>query len=151
MNIDKMKLKTDERAIFALRELYGKYGYSQYKMSKFEEYDLYVRNKNFLISDNIITFTDTNGKLMALKPDVTLSIIKNSKDEADQLQKVYYNENVYRISGSTKAFIYADSTNNSASQTSGTLVYTGAQSLVYVIPVLAVVAIASLIVIKKRS
>ena len=54
-------------------------------------------------------------------------------------------------SGSTKAFIYADSTNNSASQTSGTLVYTGAQSLVYVIPVLAVVAIASLIVIKKRS
>ena len=104
MNIDKMKLKTDERAIFALRELYGKYGYSQYKMSKFEEYDLYVRNKNFLISDNIITFTDTNGKLMALKPDVTLSIIKNSKDEAAQLQKVYYNENVYRISGSTKAF-----------------------------------------------
>ena len=54
-------------------------------------------------------------------------------------------------SGSTKAFIYADSTNNSASQTSGTLVYTGAQSLVYIIPVLAVVAIASLIVIKKRS
>lgn len=54
-------------------------------------------------------------------------------------------------SGSTKAFIYADSTNNSASQTSGTLVYTGAQSLVYIIPVLAVVAVASLIVIKKRS
>ena len=52
-----MKLKTDERAVFALRALYGGYGYSQYKMSKFEEYDLYVRNKNFLISDNIITFT----------------------------------------------------------------------------------------------
>ncbi len=104
MKIDDMMLKTDERAIFALRSLYSKYGYSQYKMSKFEEYDLYVRNKNFLISDNIITFTDTNGKLMALKPDVTLSIIKNSKDEADRVQKVYYNENVYRISGSTKAF-----------------------------------------------
>ncbi len=104
MSIDEMKLKADERAIFALRALYGKYGYSQYKMSKFEEYDLYVRNKNFLISDNIITFTDTNGKLMALKPDVTLSIIKNSKDEADRVEKVYYNENVYRISGSTKAF-----------------------------------------------
>lgn len=104
MNIDEMKLKADERAIFALRALYGQYGYSQFKMSKFEEYDLYVRNKNFLISDNIITFTDTNGKLMALKPDVTLSIIKNSKDEADRVEKVYYNENVYRISGSTKSF-----------------------------------------------
>ena len=104
MKLDEMKLKTDERAMFALRALYGRYGYSQYKMSKFEEYDLYVRNKNFLISDNIITFTDTNGKLMALKPDVTLSIIKNSKDEAGKLEKVYYNENVYRVSGATHSF-----------------------------------------------
>ena len=32
-----------------------------------------------LVSENIITFTDTNGKLMALKPDVTLSIVKNGK------------------------------------------------------------------------
>ena len=54
-----------------------KYGYSQFKMSKFEEYDLYAKNKNFLVSDNIIAFTDINGKLMALKPDVTLSIVKN--------------------------------------------------------------------------
>ena len=30
---------------------------------------------DFLVSDRVITFTDTNGKLMALKPDVTLSII----------------------------------------------------------------------------
>ena len=53
--------------------------------------------------------------------------------------------------GSTKAFIYADSTNNSASQTSGTLVYTGANDLLFVVPVLAVVAVATLVVIKKRS
>ena len=87
MNIN--VLKNDEKAIFSLRELYGKYGYSQFKMSKFEEYDLYVRNKNFLVSDNIITFTDTDGKLMALKPDVTLSIIKNSKDTEKAVQKLY--------------------------------------------------------------
>jgi ATP phosphoribosyltransferase regulatory subunit len=76
----------------------------QYKMSKFEEYDLYVRNKNFLVSDHIITFTDTDGKLMALKPDVTLSIIKNTKDIGDSVQKVYYNENVYRVSKGTNSF-----------------------------------------------
>ena len=98
MNLDNSVLKNDEKAVFQLRSLYRKYGYSQYKMSKFEEYDLYVRNKNFLVSDNIITFTDTDGKLMALKPDVTLSIIKNTKDESDSVQKVYYNENVYRVS-----------------------------------------------------
>lgn len=97
-------LKNEEKAIFALRSLYQKYGYMPYKMSKFEEYDLYLKNKNFLVSDNIITFTDTDGKLMALKPDVTLSIIKNMKDKSNCVQKVYYNENVYRVSKGTKAF-----------------------------------------------
>ncbi|MBR2338850.1 MAG: ATP phosphoribosyltransferase regulatory subunit [Clostridia bacterium] len=97
------QLKNDEKAVFALRELYGRYGYIPYKMSKFEEYDLYVRNKDFLISDSVITFTDTNGKLMALKPDVTLSIVKNSRD-GEGVQKLYYHENVYRVSGSTHTF-----------------------------------------------
>ncbi len=97
-------LKSDEKAILSLRSLYGKYGYLPYKMSKFEEYDLYVKNKDFLVSDSVITFNDTNGKLLALKPDVTLSIIKNSTDEAGCKQKVYYNENVYRIWGSTRQF-----------------------------------------------
>ena len=97
-------LKQDERAIFGLRSLYRSFGYTQFKMSKFEEYDLYVRNKSFLVSDHIITFTDTNGKLMALKPDVTLSIVKNSKDTPDSVQKVFYDENVYRVSGGHSSY-----------------------------------------------
>ena len=97
-------LKNEEKAIFALRELYTAFGFSQYKMSKFEEYDLYVKNKDFLISDSVITFTDLGGKLMALKPDVTLSILKNGKDTEGCVQKVYYNENVYRPSGNTGSF-----------------------------------------------
>ena len=97
-------LKYEEKAIFGLRALYRKYGYTQYKMSKFEEYELYVRNKDFLVSDNVITFTDTNGRLMALKPDVTLSIIKNGSDDEGVVQKVYYNENVYRVSKGSHQF-----------------------------------------------
>lgn len=88
----------------ALCTLYESYGYTQYNMSKFEAYDLYVRNKDFLISDNVITFTDTNGQLMALKPDVTLSIVKNNRDEPGCVQRVYYQENVYRISKGTHCF-----------------------------------------------
>jgi ATP phosphoribosyltransferase regulatory subunit len=65
-------------------------------MSRFEEYDLYVRNKDFLQSQQVITFADRSGKLLALKPDVTLSIIKNAPDEAGCVQKMYYNESVYR-------------------------------------------------------
>lgn len=103
MELKSEYMRTEEKVIFALRELYTKYGYAQFKMSKFEEYDLYVRNKDFLVSDSIITFNDTNGKLMALKPDVTLSIIKNSAD-TNGVQKLYYNENVYRVSKNTHSF-----------------------------------------------
>lgn len=95
-------LREEEKVIYSLRALYQHYGYAPYKMSRFEEYDLYARNKDFLISDDIITFTDTNGKLMALKPDVTLSIVRNVRD--NRTRKLYYTENVYRVSGSTRAY-----------------------------------------------
>lgn len=104
MNIESKILKPDERVACVLRSLYRNLGYCQYKMSKFEEYALYVRNKDFLVSDGIISFTDTNGRLLALKPDVTLSIINNSKDLPGQLQKLYYDENVYRISKSSRSY-----------------------------------------------
>ena len=40
---------------------------------------------------------------MALKPDVTLSNVKNA-NEGEGLQKVYYSENVYRTSPMTRSF-----------------------------------------------
>ncbi len=94
----------EERIIFQLRSLYDRYGYTQFKMSKFEEYDLYAQNKDFLISDSVLTFTDLDGKLMALKPDVTLSIVKNCNGAPSAVQKLYYNENVYRVSGTSRCF-----------------------------------------------
>ncbi len=104
MNVNENVLLPGEKTVFALRELYLSYGYKPYRMSKFEEYDLYADNKDFLVSDNVITFTDTDGKLLALKPDVTLSIIKNTTDTPDERQKVFYNENVYRVSKGTGTF-----------------------------------------------
>ncbi len=103
MLIDEKKLSNEERATLALRSLYERFGYLHYRMTKFEEYDLYLRNRDFLVSENLITFTDTNGKLMALKPDVTLSIIKNLKN-LNSVKKLYYNENVYRTSGTEGNF-----------------------------------------------
>ena len=97
-------MKQEEKVQLQLRELYEQYGYSRFKMSKFEEYDLYSQNKEFLVSDSVITFTDTNGKLMALKPDVTLSIVKNSGEIPAGVQRVYYNENVYRVSDNTHSY-----------------------------------------------
>lgn len=99
-----INLKKEDINILSLRHLYEQYGFVHYKMNKFEEYDLYVSNKDFLSGDNIITFTDTNGRLLALKPDVTLSIVKNYRDTVGTVHKVYYNENIYRPSKSTKTY-----------------------------------------------
>ena len=96
-------LSKEEWTAFTLRALYAECGYEKYRMSKFEEYDLYVRNKDFLVSESVITFTDTDGKLLALKPDVTLSILKNAKLQGG-VMKVYYNENVYRVSKGTRTY-----------------------------------------------
>ena len=104
MLIDDRIMNGQERISFRLRSLYSQYGYERYRMSKFEEYDLYSRNKDFLFSEGVITFTDTTGKLMALKPDVTLSIVKNRKDTPGALQKLYYHENVYRVSVAADGF-----------------------------------------------
>ena len=93
MQIDDRVMNEQERISFRLRSLYSQYGYERYRMSKFEEYDLYSRNKDFLFSEGVITFTDTNGRLMALKPDTP-----------GQIQKLYYHENVYRVSAAADGF-----------------------------------------------
>ncbi|MGM9615376.1 MAG: ATP phosphoribosyltransferase regulatory subunit [Oscillospiraceae bacterium] len=89
-------LNRSEQVSLALRNLYTSYGYRPYKVGKFEEYDLYAQNRSFLAGDHILTFSDTDGRLMALKPDVTLSIIKNTRDD-NRLRKLWYTENVYRV------------------------------------------------------
>lgn len=104
MSFDLSVLNNSERIIYELRSLYTKFGYKPFKMSKFEEYDLYGSNKDFLVSENCITFTDSDGRLLALKPDVTFSIIKNLDDSVSGVQKVYYNENVYRVTKKAGGF-----------------------------------------------
>lgn len=98
MKLQIKTLKPEEIATLQLRGMYEQYGYKKYRMGRFEEYSLYAMNKRFLASENVITFTDLDGKLLALKPDVTLSIVKNTKANRENTEKLYYIENVYRES-----------------------------------------------------
>ena len=104
MKINEDIFSNKEKAMFALRQLYASHGFSMYRMSKFEEFELYAANRDFLDSGQIITFTDTDGMLMALKPDVTLSIVKNNRHIGNRIIKLYYNENIYRVSPKTHYF-----------------------------------------------
>ena len=90
-------LTAAERATLGLRTLYERFGYRKYQVGQFEEYGLYLRFHSFFTGGRVLSFTDLDGRLMALKPDVTLSIAKNARLEGGQ-EKAYYIENVYRES-----------------------------------------------------
>ncbi len=97
-------LSEQERLVLALRELYQGHGCVRFPMRRFEEYALYLENKSFLTSERVLSFTDGNGKLMALKPDVTLSIVKHASRGREGVEKLYYIESVYRASPTDHEF-----------------------------------------------
>ena len=104
MEFDLARLQPKERASFALRALYEAAGCRKYHMGRFEEYGLYQENRSFLSSEQVITFTDLDGRLLALKPDVTLSIAKTAQPAPGETLKYYYHENVYRPSAESHTF-----------------------------------------------
>lgn len=99
MNNDTISiLPREERLQLSLRSIYESFGYKKITVNKFEPYDLYVDNKSFLNTDKIISFMDLDGRLLSLKPDVTLSIVRKMPDEKlNGFMKVYYNEKVVRL------------------------------------------------------
>lgn len=81
-----------------LINIYEKFGFKKIKLSKFEDYNLYNNNKDFLQTEHILTFMNLNGNLKSLRPDVTLSIVKKIlKDNEKETQKIYYIEDIYKI------------------------------------------------------
>lgn len=71
-------------------------GYRKVKLSKFENYELYLENRDFLDTNNIVSFTDLDGSLLALRHDITLSILKGG---LNGYGRVFYNELVCRNGG----------------------------------------------------
>ena len=98
MFVEKDILSREEKLKLSLRSVYESHGFKKAQVNKFEPYDLYVDNKNFLNTDKIISFMDLDGRLLSLKPDVTLSIVKKMPDEKIKgFLKVYYDEKVIRL------------------------------------------------------
>ena len=88
MELDLSCFRPAERAQLELRAVYEKAGYHKYHMGGFEEYSLYQENRGFLSSDQVITFTDLDGRLLAMKPDVTLGIAKNAQPAPGECKNI---------------------------------------------------------------
>lgn len=81
----------------SLTLLFEKYGFRYTEVNQFEEYTLYLNHKSFFQAENLITFTNMDSNVLVLKPDITLSLAKNSQKECmPVLQKLYYLDEIYR-------------------------------------------------------
>ena len=91
-------LINENSIVWNLINIYERFGFKKIKLSKFEDYNLYNNNKDFLQTEHILTFMNLNGNLKSLRPDVTLSIVKKVlKDNEKETQKIYYIEDIYKI------------------------------------------------------
>ena len=90
-----MNGKTEDKVLAELASLYERRGYMRYRPGCFEDYSLYLDNIDFLISKNVITFSGAEGRLLALRPDITLSLVSHMQCDG-QTRKLFYTEKVYR-------------------------------------------------------
>jgi len=130
-------LAWEDQIKLTLRALYEGYGFRQYRMGKFEPYDMYYEHKDFLKSETVITFTDTAGRLMALKPDVTMSIVKSTQGD-DASRKLFYMENVFRMAPGSRE--YGEISQIGIESIGGTDLYTEAETLLLAVKTLETIS-----------
>lgn len=96
-------VKGEDRILSELAAVYESRGYRRYKPGCFEDYSLYLENMDFLITKNVVTFSGAEGRVLALRPDVTLSVISHADCDGGT-HKLFYTEKVYRRLGGVGEF-----------------------------------------------
>ena len=100
----KWDLSLQEQKEAEMISLLRQAGFSRRHFDAFDEYALFDQNRAFLKKDHMLTFTDAHGKLHALRPDVTLSVMKQTAYRPADLYRIYYQENVFRFSNKTHQY-----------------------------------------------
>lgn len=101
---DIQALSYPEQKEIELISLLRQAGFSRCRLGKFDEYELFDQNRAFLEGDKMLTFTDPYGKLYALRPDTTLSVMKQAACQPENAFRVYYREDVFRLSAETHQY-----------------------------------------------
>jgi len=92
-------LNKKEKFIYKLRNLFEDYGYKNLSVNLLEDYESYS-NDLTIKDENILKLIHPNGKLYALRPDMTIPIAKRFAREVKKEElshKVYYSDSIYRI------------------------------------------------------
>ncbi|WP_175631800.1 ATP phosphoribosyltransferase regulatory subunit [Virgibacillus siamensis] len=93
--------KVRDRTISALKERFFTYGYRQVQTSIFEDYDLYAAIPGTIHRDDMIKVVDSSGKVLVLRPDMTIPITRMAVTEKNRPQndaRLFYVQDVFRQS-----------------------------------------------------
>ena len=95
--------KTEKKLGERISSLYEKRGYGSVSTPALEYYDVFNFDSQTIAEENMFKLTDKSGRLVVLRPDNTTPMARIASTRlknAPRPLKLYYNQNVYRISGS---------------------------------------------------
>ncbi|WP_188456073.1 ATP phosphoribosyltransferase regulatory subunit [Virgibacillus oceani] len=90
-----------EHLLAKIKDRFSTYGYQQIQTPTFEQYDLYKTITGTVNRDEMIKVIDPTGKVLVLRPDVTIPItriIATNKQIPSGEKRFYYISNVFRNS-----------------------------------------------------
>ena len=94
--------KTEKKLGERIAALYEKRGYGSVSTSALEYYDVFNFDSQTIAEENMFKLTDKSGRLVVIRPDNTTPMARIAATRlknAPRPLKMYYNQNVYRISG----------------------------------------------------
>ncbi|AOT72669.1 ATP phosphoribosyltransferase regulatory subunit [Geosporobacter ferrireducens] len=106
--------ETKDRIMGQIKKHFKNFGYRQIMTPTFEYYDLFAGIDGTIHRDEMFKFIDGNGKILVLRPDVTIPIARmaaNGFEASKGYLKFSYVSNVFRVSeeqcGNKREFMQA--------------------------------------------
>lgn len=97
INVEQIHFR--QQVIQAFKERFSTYGYHEIYTPAFEAYDLYAHLNGTVNQEEMIKTIDNTGKVLVLRPDITIPITKlisNSNQQLREDLRYFYIQNVFR-------------------------------------------------------
>ncbi|WP_170840675.1 ATP phosphoribosyltransferase regulatory subunit [Oceanobacillus limi] len=99
LDLNTIAFKQKEKVIDLLKKRFSTYGYQQIQTPAFESYDLYTTVTGTLKQDDMIKVIDRSGRVLVLRPDITIPITQQVAKQTPQLTeelRYFYVSDVFR-------------------------------------------------------
>ncbi|GAB4074077.1 ATP phosphoribosyltransferase regulatory subunit [Barrientosiimonas marina] len=90
------EFQSGQALIKTLKHRFQTYGFRQVRTSTFEQYDLYDLVSGTVKRENMIKAIDQSGKVMVMRPDVTIPITRMMASSTTREARLFYVSHIFR-------------------------------------------------------